>query len=88
MSASQSELDFGMSEGRTPSGRKSPDGNATTNLVFSAHTGNNADVFPAVLRLHIEEGSKIADVTFGKGVFWRNVDTSKYDLYRFANRMS
>ena len=81
MKASQSELDFGVSRGRPPSGRKSPDGNATTNLVFSAHIGNNADVFPAVLRLHIEEGSKIADVTFGKGVFWRNVDTAKYDLH-------
>ncbi len=59
MNSSQPELDFGMSGGRTPSGRKSPDGNATTNLVFSAYVKNNADVFPAVLRLHIEEGPKL-----------------------------
>lgn len=81
MNARQSELDFDGGRSRTPSGRKSPDGNATTNLVFSAHLGNNADVFPAVLKLHIEEGAKIADVTFGKGVFWRNIDTAKYDLH-------
>lgn len=66
---------------RTPSGRKRPDGIATTDLVVSAYAGNNADVFSNVLRLHVPEGSKIADVTFGKGVFWRKIDTEKYDLY-------
>ena len=79
MNARRSESD--MKGSRTPSGRKKPDGSATTNLVFSAHIGNNADVFPAILNLHVEEGAKIADVTFGRGVFWRNVDISKYELY-------
>ena len=65
---------------RTPSGRKSPDGKATTDLVLSAHVGGNADVFPYILELHVDEGSKIADVTYGKGVFWRKIDMSKYDL--------
>jgi tRNA G10 N-methylase Trm11 len=76
------QLDFlhGLEEW-TPSGRKRPDGVATTNLVVSAYVGNNADVFPNVLRLHVQEGSKIADVTYGKGVFWRNIDTNKYDFY-------
>ena len=80
MRGNQPELDFGIS-GSTPSGRKRPDGRATTNLVFSAYVGNNAEVFPVVLKLHIEAGAKIADVTYGKGVFWRNVDTSNYDLH-------
>lgn len=65
----------------TPSGRKSPDGVATTNLVVSAYVGNNAEIFPNVLRLHVPEGSRIADVSYGKGVFWRKIDTSKYDFF-------
>ena len=68
-------------KGPTPSGRKRPAGVATTNLVVSAYVGNNADVFPNVLRLHVPEGSKVADVTFGKGVFWRNVRVDEYDLH-------
>ena len=64
----------------TPSGRKSPAGVATTNLVVSAHVGTNADVFPEVLALHVTPGARIADVTYGKGVFWRRVDTDNYDL--------
>ena len=69
------------SEKRTPSGRKSPAGITTTSLVVSAYVANNADVFPKVLRLHVQEGSKIADVTYGKGVFWRKIRTDKYDFY-------
>lgn len=49
-------------------------------FVLTATMGTNADLFPNILRLHVPEGSVIADVTFGKGVFWRNVDTSKYVL--------
>lgn len=31
--------------------RKSPEGIATNNLIFSAYIGNNNDVFPQVLKL-------------------------------------
>lgn len=61
--------------------RKSPSGEATTSLIFSAHTANNAEVFPHVLALHVPQGAKIADVTYGKGVFWKNVDRSKYEIH-------
>lgn len=64
----------------TPSGRKSPRGAATTNLVVSAHVGTNADVFPEVLALHVAPGARIADVTYGKGVFWRRIDRDKYEV--------
>ena len=64
-----------------PSGRKRPNGIATTDLVVSAHVGGNADVFPQIMQLHVPAGSKVADVTFGKGVFWRKVPQGKYDLY-------
>lgn len=55
-------------------------GVSTTDVVMSAHIDGNADVFPKILALHVPEGSRIADVTYGGGVFWRNVDLSKYDL--------
>ena len=52
----------------------------TSNLVLSAHVGGNAEIFPQVLALHVPEGSAVADVTYGKGVFWREVK-GKYTLY-------
>ena len=60
--------------------RKSPDGQATNDLVFSAHVGSNDDVFPHVLSLYVAPGSTVADVTHGKGVFWRNVPTGMFRL--------
>ena len=60
--------------------RKSPLGTTTSELVHSAHVAGNADVFPEILELHVPEGSTVADVTFGKGVFWRHVPEGKYNL--------
>jgi hypothetical protein len=61
--------------------RKSPRGKATTELTFSAYTGDNSEVFPHVLRLHVPPRSKVADVTFGKGVFWKNIPEDEYQLF-------
>lgn len=55
-------------------------GEATSNLVHSAHVSGNADVFPEILRLHVPLGSTVADVTFGKGVFWRKVEEHAYKV--------
>lgn len=60
--------------------RKSPDGQPTNDLVFSAYVGTNDEVFPFILSLYVEPGSTIADVTYGKGVFWRNVPQGVYNL--------
>jgi len=60
--------------------RKSPDGKPTNDLVFSAYVGTNDEVFPFVLSLYVEPGSKIADVTYGKGVFWRKIPRDAYEL--------
>lgn len=60
--------------------RKSPDGVATNDLVFSSYVGTNADVFPFVLSLYVPKGSRVADVTYGKGVFWRNVPHGAFEL--------
>jgi len=60
--------------------RKSPDGIATNDLIFSASIGTNADVFPSILELYVPHKSKVADVTYGNGAFWKNVDSRKYRL--------
>ncbi len=80
MTVCQPRLDLGAT-GRTPSGRKRPDGVATTDLIVSAYVGTNADIFPQVLALHVADGMRIADVTYGKGVFWKKVDTTLYDFH-------
>jgi len=53
---------------------------ATPGLILSAHVGQNAPLFADILRLHVPHGSKIADVTYGKGAFWREVDRTHYTL--------
>jgi hypothetical protein len=60
--------------------RKSPAGISTNDLIFSAALGNNANLFASVLKLYVSPGSTIADVTFGKGVFWKNVPSNSYKL--------
>lgn len=55
-------------------------GEPTTDLIVSAYTAGNADVFPKVLELHVPEGALVADVTYGSGVFWKNVPDGKFEL--------
>lgn len=50
------------------------------NLVYSAHFGDNDAVFPEILRLYAKRGFVIADTTWGRGVFWKRVDKTTYDL--------
>jgi len=49
-----------------------------TEFIFTAKVGINADLFPDVLKLYAKPGDRIADVTYGKGTFWKKVDTSLY----------
>lgn len=65
--------------GRRPK-RKSPEGISTNQLVFSAHAGTNDVIFPQILSLYVAEGSVVADVTYGKGVFWKNVPKGLYHV--------
>jgi DNA modification methylase len=60
--------------------RRVQGGKATSDVLLSAHLGGNAELFPKILDLHVRAGATIADVTFGGGVFWRNVSTRKYHL--------
>ena len=60
--------------------RKSPSGISTNDLIFTAGIGNNSDMFPSVLSLYVSVGSKVADVTFGKGVFWKKIPSDVYEV--------
>lgn len=60
--------------------KRTQGGIASSDVILSAYVSGNADVFPQILRLHVPIGAKIADVTFGTGVFWKNVDLSNYEL--------
>ena len=55
-------------------------GDATNDLVWSASADGNDRVFPRILDLYVKPGSIVADVTYGKGVFWRSVPEGRYDL--------
>lgn len=55
-------------------------GAATNDLVLSAYADGNENVFPRILDLYVERGNVVADVTYGKGVFWRHVEPGDYDL--------
>lgn len=56
-------------------------GRSSTDLVFSAYVKNNEDIFPLILSLYVPKGSSIADVTYGKGVFWKKVALDDYSLF-------
>ncbi len=60
--------------------RKVSKGIPTNNLVFSAYTDGNDRVFPRILDLYVKPGSVVADVTYGKGVFWRHIPADRYEL--------
>jgi hypothetical protein len=50
-------------------------------VILSAHIASNADVFPRVLALHVSPGAIVADVTWGKGVFWKHVPEGRYVVH-------
>lgn len=48
--------------------------------IYTCYQDNNDFLFKELAPLYFKEGDKIADVTFGKGVFWKKLDTLKYDF--------
>lgn len=60
--------------------RQVRNGRPTNDLILSAYTDGNDRTFPRVLDLYVAPGSVVADVTFGKGVFWRRVPSGQYEL--------
>lgn len=56
-------------------------GQPTTDLVLSAHIGGNDSLFASIMALHVPPRAKVADVTFGKGVFWKLVAPGSYEIW-------
>lgn len=61
--------------------RRTQGGATRSGAVVSATVGGNADIFPDILRIHVPKGAVIADVTFGKGVFWQRVPADDYVVF-------
>jgi hypothetical protein len=61
--------------------RRVQGGEASSDVLLSAHVGGNAEIFPRILALHVPIGAKIADITWGQGVFWRNVPPDDYEVH-------
>lgn len=69
-----------LPESRGAKPRRTQSGQTTSNLTMSSHAGDNAELFPKVLALHVPVGSTVADITYSSGVFWRKVDLNQYTL--------
>jgi hypothetical protein len=82
MNTEQRKFDFGtvLTKPNTEQKRTVKNGKPTNELVFSAYAEGNDSVFPHILRLYIKPGSTVADVTYGKGVFWKTVPKGEYEL--------
>jgi hypothetical protein len=48
--------------------------------AYSAYKGMNADLFGPATSLYIADGAIVADITYGKGAFWRQCDTARFTL--------
>lgn len=60
--------------------RRVQGGESTSDVTLSASVGDNSDMFSSIAALHLPLGGTIADVTYGKGVFWQNVPQDAYKL--------
>lgn len=49
-------------------------------IVTAMAASSSADVFANIVTLYIPPGSRVADVTYGKGVFWRRVPDDHCNL--------
>lgn len=67
-------------QGNSTKQRVVRNGAATNDLVLSAYGLGNSEVFPKILELYVAPGSVVADVTFGKGAFWKRVPRGQYQL--------
>ena len=49
-------------------------------FIETVHHGSNATLIAQVATLYLPDQALVADVTYGKGVFWRKVDTARFTL--------
>jgi len=49
-------------------------------MILTGKNGTNRDLVIDVMSMYATDGDIVADVTYGKGAFWRDVDTARYDF--------
>jgi DNA modification methylase len=49
--------------------------------LYTSYTGDNSDLIKEVADFYLRPGMKVADVTWGRGVFWKKVDLTQYDFH-------
>jgi hypothetical protein len=47
-------------------------------VILTSNRGNNSNLLASVFDLYAPKGAVIADVTYGKGSFWKLIDKSNY----------
>jgi ubiquinone/menaquinone biosynthesis C-methylase UbiE len=50
------------------------------NPIYTVHYDCNSGLIKQAVDLYFNPGDKIADVTYGKGVFWKEVNQNKYNI--------
>lgn len=48
--------------------------------IYTVHYDCNSGLIKKATQLYIKQGDTIADVTYGKGVFWKEIDHEKYNI--------
>jgi ParB family transcriptional regulator, chromosome partitioning protein len=48
------------------------------NVILTSNRGNNADLLASAFDLYAPKGAVIADLTYGKGSFWKKIDKNDY----------
>lgn len=48
--------------------------------ILSARVGSNAELIRDAVDLHLPDGSRVCDPTYGKGNFWAKIETGRFDL--------
>jgi len=66
-----------------PQAKRTGNGNSSTKkgVVYTSHKAHNDVLLENVERLYFKKGDHIADVTYGKGVFWKKLKKSDYHCY-------
>lgn len=52
----------------------------TNEVIYTVHHGNNSGMIKSAVDLYFCPGDSIADVTYGKGAFWKEIDKANYQI--------
>jgi hypothetical protein len=51
-------------------------------LILTCNKGNNSGLLPLIFQLYVKNNACIADVTYGKGVFWKFINEGNYNVLK------